>query len=179
MWHASLNIIFYNPRPDVTLRAHDDIIKWRHFPRYWSFVRWIHRPSVNSPQKGQWRRALTFSLICAWINGWVINRAAGDLRHHRAHYDVTVIHQQPWYWQFFFYLPRCWIVTLKHMTDSRFALSQWETALLVMTSLIGWYKPRIAPARVFMMTAFLSLWQLATQVAVMTTSRASSDANLA
>ena len=40
---------------------------------------------------GQWRRALVFSLICAWINGLVNNREAGDLRRHRAQYDVTVI----------------------------------------------------------------------------------------
>ena len=31
-----------------------------------------------------------FSLICAWIKGWVNNREAGDLRRHRAHYDVIV-----------------------------------------------------------------------------------------
>ena len=29
--------------------------------------------------------------ICAWINAWVNNREAGDLRRHRAHYDVTVV----------------------------------------------------------------------------------------
>ena len=28
----------------------------------------IHRSPMNSPHKGQWRRALMFSLICAWIN---------------------------------------------------------------------------------------------------------------
>ena len=50
---------------------HDDVIKWKHFPRYWPFVRRIHRSPVNSPHKGQWRGALMFSLICAWINGWV------------------------------------------------------------------------------------------------------------
>ena len=70
---------------------HDDIIKWKHFPRYWPFVRGIHRSSVNSPHKGQWRGALMFSLICVWINGWVNNRGAGDLRRYRAHYDVTVM----------------------------------------------------------------------------------------
>ena len=43
------------------------------------------------PHKGQWRRALMFSLICVWINGWVNNREAGDLRRYRAHYDVIVI----------------------------------------------------------------------------------------
>ena len=30
-------------------------------------------------------------LLSAWINGWVNNGEAGDLRRHRAHYDVTVI----------------------------------------------------------------------------------------
>ena len=46
---------------------------------------------VNSPYKGQWRGTLMFCLTCAWINGWVNNREAGDLRRHRAHYDVTVM----------------------------------------------------------------------------------------
>ena len=32
-----------------------------------------------------------FCLICAWINGWVNNREVSDLRHYRAHYDVTVM----------------------------------------------------------------------------------------
>ena len=69
---------------------HDDVIKWKHFPRFWLFVWGIYRSPVYSPHKGQWRGALMFSLICAWINGWVNNREAGDLRHHRAHYDVIV-----------------------------------------------------------------------------------------
>ena len=41
--------------------------------------------------KGQWHGALMFYLICAWTNGWVNTRDAGDLRHHRAHYDVIII----------------------------------------------------------------------------------------
>ena len=40
--------------------------------------------------KGQGQGPLIFSLICAWTNGWANNRDAGDLRHHRAHYHVTV-----------------------------------------------------------------------------------------
>ena len=51
-----------------------DVIKWKHFPRYWPFVRRIHRSPVNSPRNGHWRWALIFSLICAWINDWVNNR---------------------------------------------------------------------------------------------------------
>ena len=53
--------------------------------------RGIHWSPVNSPHKGQWHRALMFSLICTSINGWVSNRAAGDLRHLRAHYDIIVM----------------------------------------------------------------------------------------
>ena len=79
--------------------VHDDVIKWKHFPRDWPFVRGIHRPPVNSPHKGQWRGALMFSLICAWMNAWTMASQitsltigeAGDLRRHRAHYDVIVM----------------------------------------------------------------------------------------
>ena len=46
---------------------------------------------VSSPHKVQWRGALMFSLICVWINDWVNNREAGDLRCHRGHYDVNVM----------------------------------------------------------------------------------------
>ena len=69
----------------------DDVIKWKHFPRYWPFVRGNPRSPVNSPHKAQWHGALTFSLICAWINRWVNNREAGDLKRHCAHYDVIVM----------------------------------------------------------------------------------------
>ena len=54
-------------------------------------MRGIHRSTVNSLHKGQWRGALMFSLIRVWINDWVNNREAGDLRRYRAHYDVTVM----------------------------------------------------------------------------------------
>ena len=72
------------------LAVHNDV-KCKHFPRYWPFLRGIHRSPVNSPHKSQWRGALMFSLICAWINGWVNNCEAADLRRHRTHYDVTVM----------------------------------------------------------------------------------------
>ena len=38
-------------------------------------------------------RSFDVSLICVWINGWVSNHKAGNLRRHRAHYDVTVMQQ--------------------------------------------------------------------------------------
>ena len=60
----------------------DDFTKWKHFPRCFSFVRGIHRTTVDSPHKGQWRGALMLSLISAWTNVWANNRDAGYLRHH-------------------------------------------------------------------------------------------------
>ena len=63
--------------------THDNVIKWKHFPRYWPFVRGIHRSPVNPPRKGQWCGPLMLSLIYAWINWW--------FESHRAHNDVTVM----------------------------------------------------------------------------------------
>ena len=73
------------------ITGRDDVIKWKHSPRNWPFVWGIHRSPVDSPHKGQWLRALMFSLIRACTDGWVNDRGAGDLRHHRAHYDVTLM----------------------------------------------------------------------------------------
>ena len=81
---------FMNGAHDVSW-GHDDVIKWKHFPRNWPFVREIHRSPVNFPHKGQWRGALMFSLIYAWINDWVNNHEAGDLRRQHGHYDVIVM----------------------------------------------------------------------------------------
>ena len=58
------------------------------FPRYWPCVRGIQRSPVDSPHKGQWRGPLLFSLIYTWTNNWT---NTGDLRRHRAHYDVIMI----------------------------------------------------------------------------------------
>ena len=71
--------------------SQDDVIKWKHFPRYLPIVRGIHRSPGNSPHKGQWHRALMFSLICAWTN----NRDAGDFRRHHANHDVNVMYVCP------------------------------------------------------------------------------------
>ena len=90
-WH---NVQISKCNPDDFMQCqidHDDVINWKHFTRYWPFVRGIHRSPVNSPHKGQWRGALMFSLIYARIKGRVNNDEAVDLRRHRAHYDVTVM----------------------------------------------------------------------------------------
>ena len=46
--------------PHVRYNSNDDVIKWKHFPRYWPFVRRIDRPPVDSSHKDQWRRAWCF-----------------------------------------------------------------------------------------------------------------------
>ena len=83
------------PNWHITTSASWRLTWWRHqmkhFPRYWPFLRGIHRSPVNSPHKGQRRGSLMYSLLCAWINDWVNNREAGDLRRYRAHYDVIVM----------------------------------------------------------------------------------------
>ena len=94
--HGTLHKTLWRERQIIqnvrrTRHTLDDVTKGKHFPHYWPFVWGIHRSPVNSPHKGQWRGALMFSLICAWTNSWVNNRDAGDLRRHRAHYDVTVM----------------------------------------------------------------------------------------
>ena len=75
----------------VSCQNHHGVMKWKHFSRYWPFVRGIHQSPVDPPHNGQWRGALMLSLIRAWTHGWVNNPDVGDLRNHRAHYDVTLM----------------------------------------------------------------------------------------
>ena len=89
--HRPLSELWLHMIPLGHMWYHDDVIKWKHFPRCRPLVRGIHRSPVNSPHKGQWRGAMVFALICAWRNGWVNNGEAGDLKRNCAHYDVIVI----------------------------------------------------------------------------------------
>ena len=84
-WCISATMPKLSSRTFANGSTHDDVIKWKRFPSNWPIVR------VNSPHKGQWRGALMFSLICVWINDWISNHEAGDLRSYRAHYDVIVM----------------------------------------------------------------------------------------
>ena len=97
------------PAPAHMSYSYDDVIKWKHFPHYWPFVRGIHRSLVNYPHKGQWRVALMLSLIYAWINGWVNNRGAGDLRCHLPHYDVIVMYDKGIYVCFYEVITRIYL----------------------------------------------------------------------
>ena len=87
----------------LVLFSTDDIIKQKHFSCYSPFVWGIHQSLPDSPHKGQWHRALMFSLICAWTNGWANNRDTGDLRGHHAHYDTTAMS----WWESFIHIELC------------------------------------------------------------------------
>ena len=70
---------------------HDDVIKWKHFPRHWPF-------SVgNSPVTGEFpsQRPVTRSFAVFFdlrLNQrWANDGDADDLRRHCTHYDVTVM----------------------------------------------------------------------------------------
>ena len=102
---------------------HNKVVRQKHFLRYWPFVRETHRSPVKSPHKGQWRGAVMFSMICAWINGWVNNRHTSDLRRHGPYYGVIVMMTGTYwailfasfvlsgYWRVwnFYFLPRWWL----------------------------------------------------------------------
>ena len=77
---------------NTTVPQYDDVMKWKHFPRCFPFVREIHQSPVNFPYKGQKRGVLMFSLICICTNGWVNNLNVDDNR--RSHYDATVMNRR-------------------------------------------------------------------------------------
>ena len=92
--------ISYDITPCLGLKKFDT--PWRshqmkHFPRYWSSVRGIHRSPMDSPHKGQCREALIFALICAWTNGEANNQDSSDLRRHLSHYDIILMFAYPLY----------------------------------------------------------------------------------
>ena len=90
LWYIMVH--HYHIKPSAYGISYGAMTWWRHQMKHFRVTSHFAGNSlfpVNSPHKGQWRGALVFSLICTWINGWVNNREAGDLRRHRGHYDVN------------------------------------------------------------------------------------------
>ena len=91
--HAGSNpgLPFQSPTPKSLGHKHGDAIKWKHFPRYWPFVR------GNLPVIGEFPAQRPVTRSCDIFFGLRLNKRlnknceAGDLRRHRAHYDVTVM----------------------------------------------------------------------------------------
>ena len=65
---------------------HDDVTKWKHFPRYCH--RWI---SPKRPATRSFDGFIDLRLNKPLCN----NPNTGDLKRYRAHYDVTVIYRPP------------------------------------------------------------------------------------
>ena len=83
---------FYNLAINILLDyLHDDVIKWKHYPRYWPFVRGIHRWPVDCPHKASDAELWCFFFYLRLNKRWASNRDAGDLRRHRTQYDVTLM----------------------------------------------------------------------------------------
>ena len=60
---------------------HDDVIKWKHFPRSWPFVKGIHWSPVVPLTNDNRFGALIWSLLLDWTNRWINSRVTGDSRH--------------------------------------------------------------------------------------------------
>ena len=83
------------------IRSHEDVIKWKHFPPNWPFVRGIHRSPVDFPSQGSVTRSfgVFFDLHLnkrSWTNGWANNGDAGNLRHYRTYFDVPAMIWNIW-----------------------------------------------------------------------------------
>ena len=89
LWHVyllfcvMLQIVSHNDF-NKSQAAFQAISWWRHQMETFSALLVICEGNpLLIPHKGQWRKALMYSLICAWINDWANNRGAGDLTRHR------------------------------------------------------------------------------------------------
>ena len=69
---------------------------WRHQMKTFSALLVIYAGYSPVPDEFPAQRPVTrsfdvFFFICVWINDWVNNGEAGDLRRYRAHYNVMVM----------------------------------------------------------------------------------------
>ena len=87
----SVNVFFTSGSIWCHRSMHYDVIKWKHFPSNWPFVRGIHRSRWIPHTKTSDAELWCFVFMCVWINGWVNNREAGDLRLHCGHCDVIIM----------------------------------------------------------------------------------------
>ena len=85
-----------------------------------------------------------FSLICAWINGWVNSGKDGDFRRYRAHYDVTAM-----LWPNDGIWDRCWPKMDQVMAVCRFVV-KWVLMNTLQWSIIRMHR--------FPLTQCIQIW---------------------
>ena len=81
--------------------VHDDVIKWKHFPRHWPSFGEFTGDRVTGHLGGEFTgefpaerpvtRSFDVFIDLRLNNDWVNNREAGDLRRYRTHFDVIVM----------------------------------------------------------------------------------------
>ena len=96
--------------PGIIIDIHD-VIKWKHFPRYWAFVRGIHRSPADSTYKAQWRGAMVFF--------WFVNKRLSKLSRrrwfktpscslrHRCNVSSKLFHYHHWYYRYRYHYNYC------------------------------------------------------------------------
>ena len=95
MQYQLLSRVFLIRQPSCQMRLyHDDVMKWKHFPRYWPFVRGIHRSAWIPLTKASDAELCCFFNL-PWIYCWVNNSEAGDLRRNRDHHGGTFMCMAP------------------------------------------------------------------------------------
>ena len=94
---------------------HDDVIKWKHFQRYWPFVRGIQQSPVTSPHKGQW--------------GWWFETLSRPLWRHSNGKNALLFYS--WYCDFAVISSSRYIATFKPFAFSAMVTPRRLKALLV------------------------------------------------
>ena len=94
------------------LLHHDNVIKWKHFPHYWPFVRLIHRSPVNSPSKGRWCffDLRLYKRLSKQFRWWFETSSRSLWRHY---YDKYFIRNGRWIADAIT-CPRPWLWTILH-----------------------------------------------------------------
>ena len=88
-WRPDLPISIRDTSLARDTHVHDDIIKWKHIPRHWPFVRGIHWSPTDSPHKGQWSRAFDVlfdlclnKLLSKYSKHWLFETPSRSLWRH-------------------------------------------------------------------------------------------------
>ena len=121
-WRVIIQSVPFKTWYNTTRYWHDDVIQCKHFPRYWPFVRGIHRSPVNSTHTGQWRGALMFSLIC------VLNKR---------------LSKRSWGWWFETPPRSLWRHcndTVDHWSDFALTKKGWAIGCLLWVLIMIWYQ---------------------------------------
>ena len=77
------------------------------------------------PSQGPWTRSFDVFFIYAWKNSWVNKREAGDLKHHRVHYDVIVM-EVIWCWQVIDSIPKLEVGTQFVLSETYRCVVPWQ-----------------------------------------------------